>query len=321
MRKILLASTALVAMGVSAASADITLSGSAKFTYNSWSTSATTDGATGANTTSTSLTNDLTIASSFASDNGLTYGTSHSIDESSTSDGQKLYVKGSFGELRFGGDGAGAAFDTSADVADGELNKSLAEDEFDGDSAAANANGIAYFTPSINGFAAGISTKDAGAGSKADQTAYGASYSQDVAGASVKVAYAVSTTNDNETDQNNDVTATSVGLTITMGDASVTIASNTKKNDSQNSDHYDHSGTGIGISYAAMDGLTLKAHTKSADDSQDADYDSSEAAASVTYTVAPGLTANVAYTDSSYTDDDGDKVTGSATTAYLKVAF
>ena len=49
MRKILLASTALVAMGVSAASADISLSGSAKFTYNSWSTSDTVDGALGDN--------------------------------------------------------------------------------------------------------------------------------------------------------------------------------------------------------------------------------------------------------------------------------
>ena len=35
MRKILLASTALVAMGVSAASADISISGSAKWTYSS----------------------------------------------------------------------------------------------------------------------------------------------------------------------------------------------------------------------------------------------------------------------------------------------
>ena len=320
MRKILLASTALVAMGVSAASADISLSGSAKFTYNSWSTSATVDGATGANTTSTSLTNDLTISSSFASDNGLTYGTSHSIDESSTADGQSMYVKGSFGEIRFGGDGADAAFDTSADVADGELNKSSAAftGAFDGDSAVADADGIAYFTPSINGFAAGFSTEDAGSSSKADKTGYGASYSQEVAGASVKLAYAVSETADNETDLNNGVTATSVGLTITMGDATVTIAQNTKKDDESS---YDHTGTGIGISYAAMDGLTLKAHSKSADDSKDAQYDSSEVAASVTYTVAPGLTANVAYTDSSFTTDGGAKTTGSATTAYLKVAF
>ena len=318
MRKILLASTALVAMGVSAASADISLSGSAKFTYNSWSTSDAVSGALGQNTTSTSLTNDLTISSSFASDNGLTYGTSHSIDESSTADGQSMYVKGSFGEIRFGGDGADAAFDTSADVADGELNKSIDSGEFDGDSAVADADGIAYFTPSINGFAAGFSTEDAGSSSKADKTGYGASYSQDVAGASVKLAYAVSETADNDTGSNNGVTATSVGVTITMGDATVTIAQNTKKDDATT---YDHTGTGIGISYAAMDGLTLKAHSKSADDSKDAQYDSSEVAASVTYTVAPGLTANVAYTDSSFTTDAGAKTTGSATTAYLKVAF
>ena len=60
----------------------------------------------------------------------------------------------------------------------------------------------------------------------------------------------------------------------------------------------------------------MKAHTVSADDDADTSVDRSETAASLTYVVAPGLTANVAYTDS----EDGT-TTGTATTAYLKVAF
>ena len=312
MRKILLASTALVAMGVSAASADITLSGNAKWTYSSWSLTGST-----ANNNTFATTNALTIASSFASDNGLTYGTSHSMTQGTTNDGQKLYVSGSFGELRFGGATAGDAFDMSADVADGEVNKTSAA--FDGDSKAAMAddNAVSYFTPSINGFSAGAAVGDAGATSDADVAEYGLSYSQDVGGASVKLSYASGDTSKSASSADDGLSATSMGASITYGDLTVTLASNSYKADNGT---FDYDGTGVGVSYALQDGLTLKAHTKSADDSKDATYDSNEVAASLTYVVAPGLTANVAYTDYDLTDG-GTKTSGSATSAYLKVAF
>ena len=312
MRKILLASTALVAMGVSAASADITLSGDAKWTYSSWSV---TGSSLNNNTFATS--NALTIASSFASDNGLTYGTSHSLTHGTTNDGQKLYVSGSFGELRFGGATAGDAFDMSADVADGEVNKTGAA--FDGDSKAAMAddNAVSYFTPAVNGFSAGVAVGDAGATSDADVSEYGLSYSQDVGGASVKLAYASGDTSKSAASADDGVSASSMGASITYGDLTVTLASNSYKADNGT---FDYDGTGVGVSYVLQEGLTLKAHTKSADDSKDATYDSNEVAASLTYVVAPGLTANVAYTDYELTDG-GTKTSGSATSAYLKVAF
>ena len=312
MRKILLASTALVAMGVSAASADITLSGNAKWTYSSWSLTGST-----ANNNTFATTNALTIASSFASDNGLTYGTSHSMTQGTTNDGQKLYVSGSFGELRFGGATAGDAFDMSADVADGEVNKTSAA--FDGDSKAAMAddNAVSYFTPSINGFSAGAAVGDAGATSDADVAEYGLSYSQDVGGASVKLSYASGDTSKSASSADDGLSATSMGASITYGDLTVTLASNSYKADNGT---FDYDGTGVGVSYVLQEGLTLKAHTKSADDSKDATYDSNEVAASLTYVVAPGLTANVAYTDYDLTDG-GTKTSGSATSAYLKVAF
>ena len=315
MRKILLASTALVAMGVSAASADISISGSAKWTYSSWSNS--NDAANASNNTF-STTNDLTIASSFASDNGLTYGTSHSMTHGTTNDGQKLYVSGSFGELRFGGATAGDAFDMSADVADGEVNKTSAA--FDGDSKAAMAddNAVSYFTPAVNGFSAGVAVGDAGATSDADVSEYGLSYSQDVGGASVKLAYASGDTSKSAASADDGVSASSMGASITYGDLTVTLASNSYKADNGT---FDYDGTGVGVSYVLQEGLTLKAHTKSADDSKDTAYKSEEVAASLTYVVAPGLTANVAYTDYSLEDTGASKLSGSATSAYLKVAF
>ena len=316
MRKILLASTALVALGVSAASADISISGSAKWNYSSFSTNSD---AAGASNNSFSHNSDLTIASSFAADNGLTYGTSHSIDEGSTKDGQKMYVSGSFGELRFGGDSAGDAFDTSADVADGESNKSGTL--FDGDSATgvSGASAVSYFTPSVNGFSAGATVGDAGAGAanNNDTTEMGLSYTQTVGDATVTVAYATADTSDTAAGGNNGVTASSIGATVSMGDLSVTIAQNEKSADNAS---FEYSGTGFGVSYVLSEGLTLKAHSKSSEDDKTAGEKSDEAAASLTYVVAPGLTANVAYTDFSH-NDGSTKKTGTATTAYLKVAF
>ena len=105
-----------------------------------------------------------------------------------------------------------------------------------------------------------------------------------------------------------------MGATVTMGDLSVTLSANTLEDDDGGQDA---SGSGIGLSYVLSEGLTLKAHTVSSDDDADATVDNSETAASLTYVVAPGLTANVAYTDS----EQLVQTTGTATTAYLKVAF
>ena len=313
MRKILLASTALVAMGVSAASADISISGSGKWSYNSVSKSTDASGVSG-DSMSTSM--GLTVSSSFASDNGLTYGTSHSLSSGSagTNDGIKVFVAGSFGEIRAGGSSAGAAYDVDPSVTDGE---SAVASGFHGapSTAVASDNGISYFTPSVNGFSAGVSFDDAGAGASDndDVTEMGASYSQAVGDATVKLSYATTDVSSTTDSANDGSSRTSMGAIITMGDLSVTLSANAQEADDGSEDA---SGTGIGLSYVLSEGLTLKAHTVSSDDDADASVDKSETAASLTYVVAPGLTANIAYTDS----EDGT-TTGTATTAYLKVAF
>ena len=308
MRKILLASTALVALGVSAASADISISGSAKWNYTSASSTGDASG------DSFAMNNDLTIASSFASDSGLTYGTSHSIDEGGTTDDQKMYVSGSFGEVRFGGSGAGADFDTDAAVTDGESSTATG---YSGKAATASSTDtrISYFTPSVNGFSAGISFDDAGsaAGANNDITEMGAKYTQTVGDATVTVAYASRDTSSAVGGANTGSSATSLGATISMGDLSVTVAQNTSETDNGSSKG---TGAGFGISYVLSEGLTLKAHTISGEDDADSAIDNTETAASLTYVIAPGLTANVAYTDS-----EAGTTTSNATTAYVKVAF
>ena len=314
MRKILLASTALVAMGVSAASADISISGSGKWSYSNVSKSTDTADVSG---DSMSTTMGLTVSSSFASDNGLTYGTSHSLSSGAagTNDGIKVYVTGSFGEIRAGGTSAGGAYDVDPSVTDGE--SAVSGTNFHGAPATALAgdNGISYFTPSVNGFSAGVTFEDKGAaaGANNDVTEMGASYSQAVGDATVKLSYATTDQSETDSGDNDGSSRTSMGAVVTMGDLSVTLSANTNEADDGTEDA---SGTGIGLSYVLSEGLTLKAHTVSSDDDADASVDRSETAASLTYVVAPGLTANVAYTDS----EDGT-TTGTATTAYLKVAF
>ena len=314
MRKILLASTALVALGVSAASADISISGNGKWSYTNNSKS-TDNASVSGDSMSTAMA--ITVASSFASDSGLTYGTSHSLSNGNN-DGKKIYVSGSFGEVRIGGDSAGAAFDVDPSVADGE-SATHGATAFHGAPTTAKVtdDGISYFTPSINGFSAGVSFGDAGAGhgENGDVTEMGASYSQTVGDATIKVSYAARDTSASNPGGTDGSEATSMGATITMGDLSVTVAANTQTKDDTSSNG-DESGTGIGLSYVLSEGLTLKAHTVSSDDDADSTVDNSETAASLTYVVAPGLTANVAYTDS-----ESGTTTGTATTAYLKVAF
>ena len=311
MRKILLASTALVALGVSAASADISISGSGKWSYTSNSNS---DDVTDESGDSTSTSMGITVSSSFASDSGLTYGTSHTLTDGAA-DGSKVYVTGSFGEVRFGGDSAGDAFKTNADVTDGE--SAVSGTAFHGASVtgASGTNGISYFTPSVNGFSAGVTFDDAGSGAtdNDDVTEMGASYSQAVGDATVKLSYATTDVSSTTTSANDGSSRTSMGAVVTMGDLSVTLSANTNERDDGSSDQ---SGSGIGLSYVLSEGLTLKAHTVSSDDDADASIDNSETAASLTYVVAPGLTANIAYTAS-----EAGTVTGTATTAYLKVAF
>ena len=311
MRKILLASTALVALGVSAASADISISGSGKWSYTNNSKS---NDAANVSGDSSKTAMGITVASSFASDSGLTYGTSHSL-ANGDNDGAKIYVSGSFGEVRIGGDSAGDAFDTNADVTDGE---SAVAGGFHGASAtgAAGQKGISYFTPSVNGFSAGVSFGDAGAATDEnnDATEMGASYTQSVGDATVTLAYATTDVSEATVGGNNGYNATSMGATVAMGDLSITVSSNGKKMD--NSGTGDEAGTGVGVSYVLSEGLTLKAHTMSSDDNDNSSVDNAETAASLTYVIAPGLTANVAYTDS-----ETAGVTGTATTAYLKVAF
>lgn len=313
MKKIFLASTALVAVASVASAADITISGNVTFNYSAVSDS-TVYGA-GKDGNSMAMDQEAIIASTATSDSGLTY--TASID--ATDNGETaMTVSGDFGKLTFdsdsGGDGDAAAM--SGDVAADETTGLAATDglgaaTFDGDEAVAGGL-LSYASPSISGATLYVGYSDGGAENEDTTTSYGIKYATEAAGAKVTLGYAASSADGG-------VDATSVGAKIESGDLALTIAANSADHTDDATEDYD--GTSIGLTYSVNNNMAIQIHSKSAENNKDSDYDYSEDAISATYTIAPGLTSAITYTNYDYTNNAGAKQDGSATNVELKVAF
>ena len=112
MRKVLFATTALVALGgVSAASADISVSAANEFQYKSWSDSTTST------VNDTSMTNKQTykISASAVLDNGMSLSSYISTDGSDNFGDSGFSIAGDFGTIGFDGSEAGDKFATAAE--------------------------------------------------------------------------------------------------------------------------------------------------------------------------------------------------------------
>jgi hypothetical protein len=148
MRKVLLATTALVAMSVSAAQADITISGAIESNYNN-------DGTT----SSMGQDGNITLKSTSTTDSGLTATVVANMGIQATTmnmEDSYLELSGDFGTIRTG------ATDLAGDVKDGVLGKNkdvysfgvasvttslVGTDVMDND----NDTSFSYFSPTING--------------------------------------------------------------------------------------------------------------------------------------------------------------------------
>jgi len=317
MRKVLLATTALVALGgVSAASADISLSGSAAWQYKSWSDTTANTG--GNNDTDQNVETDVKISMSNTTDSGLTITAFANMDEAAATGWQDkgFTIGGDWGTLGFAGSESGDALATSADVAADEATTASAT--FDGDEQLPAAE-VSYKSAAINGFTFTVGVADAGSTSKADSSSFGLSYSTNAAGASVTAQYAASSTDDSTGSAGDDEESTSAGLKITSGDLGLTLAQNTKKVDTGATEKY--KGTGIGLTYKVSDTISIALHNKDATNDADADYDYEETAGSITYTIASGVVGYLTYTDWSYTTNAAATSSGNYTHAEVKVSF
>ena len=309
MRKVLLATTALVAMGgVSAASADITLSGTASYNYITNSGSGT--GPAAAESRDMSTTTDANIAMSSALDNGMTIDGLVSLDEGGVDD-SGWSISGDFGKLAFGGT-ANDGFGTTA--------TGLTADEAITLSATAGAaapyktvhndfvphSNVSLTLPTVSGFTLGLGMTD-GATNASDGTQWGVTYAMAAGSMDITAAYASASAGSGSA---NDVS--SAGVKVVSGDMTLVVARN-------EIDTYE--ATSVGASYKVSDALTVQAYTGTTEKSDTAAYEVKDTGIGLTYTVTTGLTISV--TNNDFTGKGGSAAAedGSRTVIALDATF
>ena len=320
MRKVLLATTALVAMGgVSAASADITVSGSASYNYinNSGTGSqGTLAGPANAESRDMSTNVDANISMSTSLDNGMSMSGLVSLDEGGVDD-SGWSITGDFGTLAFGG---------TANDGFGATNTGLTADEGITLSAttgttAGTALAIPYKTthndfiphsnvsitlPAVSGFTLGLGMTD-GATNAADGTQWGVTYAMDAGSMDVTVSYASASAGSGSAND-----ASSAGVKVVSGDMTVSVGRN-------EIDTYE--ATSVGASYAVNDSLTVQAYTGTTEKSDTAAYEVKDTGIGLTYTVTTGLTISVTNNDFTGKGGTAGAENGTRTVVALDATF
>jgi len=329
MRKFLLSSTSIVAAATIAsgaatiasnAAADVSVTGGFDFKYKNVSSNVTaSDG------TSMAQDHEVVISFSNKTDSGLTVGGRFDMDgDTAGLDESSISISGGFGSIVLGAnDGVSDAFGvTEQDLINDEPHLSKFGAFAIGDASttstvgiATNAgevnasgddNKIAYFTPAIGGFKAGYSMSDAGAGANSDNvTDMGFSYSFPLEGGSVLAEYN-QVTKDGDTNDA-EFKAKNYGVTVTMGAMSFIASTMSAEEATAGSNILteDIEANGIAVKYDLGGGFTIAASSMESEDSVDktaagAKEKYSANIGEVSYSIAPGLTANITYNDYDY---------------------
>ena len=310
MRKVLFATTALVALGgVSAASADISVAGSASHNFVSGSG----DGTYATDSQSMSTTVDFGLSGSSTLDNGMTVAGGIDLDEGGYDD-SGWTITGDFGTLAFGGyasDSFGAmSVDVTADEGHGGFTSTTTStteyvDTLPGDNYIGHSD-ISLALPAVSGVSIMIGYGD-GTTDDNNSSFGGVSYAMDAGDMTVTVAYAKQSTGGSSADNDQ------MAAKIAAGDATVTMISGNKG---------DYSNTGIGVTYALSDSLSVQAYTGSVELDTNSAYEVKDTGFGATYTITPGMSMSL--TSNSYTGKDGTAANaeeGTTTTLALDVTF
>ena len=267
MRKILLASTALVAMSVSAAHADLSISGSYQFEY------AQTDG--GVNTTGSD--GNITFKSTSTADNGITYSVvaNYAIQDMATGEDLYMQMDGDFGTIYMG------KGDEVYDRMDGVLGMNF---DVEGNGQAVisrtmipstnNQNeSINFISPSMSGVTVYGSVND-----EDGKSGYGANYKNDM----IEIMYQAEGGGGTDTQV--------VGAAFTVAGVKIGAGSKEDKKGAEKATTSD-----LGLSYK-FDGITLAA--TSATHKPHSGANTTYKSIGAKYTVAPGVTALIENSDS-----------------------
>jgi len=263
MRKVLLATTALVAMSVTAAHADISISGNYEWEYTT-NDAGTTWGDDG----------HINIKATNAADNGMTF-TAMSVltnNSSATTNMEAAYIQadGDFGTIILGDYDDTAA--TAMDGALGRNNDIETQGGLGGADTALTFFGadIIYMSPKISGFQIGVSKDltDSDANANDGKSDLGITYS--MGGASVYYG-----TVDDE--RNMGIKGSVAGFTVAVGNKT-TSGTTQKAND-------------IAVKYTLGNGITLAA--LSANGTSAAGVKSKASNIGASYSIVPGVKLNV----------------------------
>ena len=295
MRKVLLASTALFALGsVSAMAADISISGTSEFVLD-MGDSATTDDSAFATE------HDIAINFSQTSDSGITTSMTYGIDNTTNAagiraDDMTVTISGDFGALSYTGGKDDHALTSMDNEASGTAEENVGT--VAGYTGALSGIGDQHITYTFPTIVDGLTVK-ASAGNNGDGEAasYAASYNAGVA----TVVYGEV--------RGHTQTDTHVGVTIPVGAATLMMAQNSNDEAGE-----DNSATLIGATYKVSDALTVGLENDTGEDGTAAN-DYSMISFGATYTIAPGLSASIT---SAETDADEDY---NFTSIGLHVAF
>ena len=314
MRKVLLASTALVALGsVSAMAADISISGSSEMVLDMGNAADADDSGLASET-------DININFTNTSDSGITTSLNYGIDENGANDDMIVSISG------LGGVGisyTNAGDDHALTAGDNEAS-GTAEENTPTVNSAANPTGEMHantYTGGLPGIGndhvtvtlpslvdgltiAGSLGNSAGAtGVSSEAASYRVTYD---AGVATLVYGEV---------RGHTQTDTHVGATVPLGAATIMIAQNS--NDQANRDN---SATLVGATYAISDVLTLGVEMDKGENGTAAqDYNMTSVGA--TYVIAPGLSASVTSAETDSADVNGDEQSHTFTSIGLHVSF
>ena len=279
MRKILLASTALVALtSVSAMAADVTISGSASLIYKTDDNNEPSNGDAGSASTMSSET-DVNISFSNTTDSGITATLNAGFDEGSNTDDATATISGDFGTIKIIPQGADSNYVVSYDETYDKAGEGTGGEAFG--LGGATGESIGYQLPTIvDGLTLAVqhSNED-----DSESFGYGASFNAGVA----KIGYAKMSTN------------TTDYTTINLSGSVSGLGFGIEQNKVEAGTSQDEA-TLWGISYS-MDAITLAYESGAAENESGDVEDYSQIA--VSYAVAPGITTVI--TSSEVNDVDG----------------
>jgi hypothetical protein len=328
MRKVLLTTTALVALGgVSAASA-LEISGFQRFIYSTWDDTASTE--TGGNNDS-ELVNYMRFQFNHdvTTDSGLNIGMYSRINNVADGSYEHIGISGDFGTLSIGNYDTPGGNMYSSLLYDGKFVDDIDQTFTSVSGSAASAlldeastYAVSYTLPSMAGFTLQVAQGDSGTTTQADAQEIGLSYSGDMGGVGI-TAHIVSATSDDTTGSANDEADNQeMGVVLTSG--AFKFRGTTANNETIGTDGVadaDVESNEYSLEYNVASGWDVAMISLSSKDKMDTTNNPKvdQTIFATRYTLAPGVLLYASYADFSYEGATAND--GSQTNLALRVNF